>query len=169
MKGNVLKVPPNHFGLAAACLAGIWGVAIKHLGWESTRYPPYLDSRAFFWLAIGLLAISLTHYRFNQDGLLICWLGIPVRKISYRKITGVIWITKTNRRKGLHFPHALVLTLAPYQLTDKVIDSINYRRRNVFHTVFIHLPSWYDEMYFRQLKGYLERFPFRELEYPSIG
>lgn len=169
MKKNFLKIPPYYIGIGAACIAGILGALCRFLGWESTRRPPYMNSTGFFWLAIVLLAISLFHYTFDEDKLTVRWLGIPLRKIPYAQISGVVWITKSNKRKELSFHHALVLTLAPYQLTDKVIDNINYGRRNLFRTIFMYLPSWNDDAYFCQLKDYLKDIPLRELDHPTIG
>lgn len=169
MQKNTLRIPPNYVGIGGACIAGIWGTAIRLLGWESIRRPPYMNSIGFFWLGIGVLAISLFYYTFDEDQLTVRWLGIPLRKIPYERISGVVWITKSNKRTGITFHHALVFTLAPYQLTDKVIDSINYRRRNLFRTVFIYLPGWKDDAYFRRLKNFLKSIPLRELDYPTIG
>ena len=170
MEKAKLWVPPYYFGIVAACFAGIWGAVMKWLGWESTRHPPYMDSRAFFWLGIGVLILSLFHYTFDENKLTVRWLGIPLRKISYERITGAVWITKTSKRKGITFNDALVLTIAPYQLTDKVVESIDYRRRNLFRTIHINLPVWKDkdDVYFQRLKGYLKDIPVRGLDHPTI-
>lgn len=168
MQKAKLWVPPYYLGIGVACLAAIWGASMRWLGWDSTRRPPYLGSDDFFLLAIGVLIISLFYYRFDENKLTICWLGIPLRKIPYERITGVVWITKSSKRKGITFHDALVLTLSPYQLTDKVVDSINCRRRNLFRTLAIYLPFWKDDAYFFRLKEYLKNIPLREVDYPTI-
>lgn len=165
MKKEIIRIPPHWFGFIGSLFCGILA-GILALIKVDPAYPKISDSLLLILCGCSLVC-SCIYSVFYENCLVICLLGIPLRKVPYTKISSVVWITKSNAQNGSRFHHKLVFTILPYQLTDKVMAGLKKRRRNPFHTIAIYLPYRKDAAYFQKLRNCLDNIPVVDLEWTT--
>ena len=158
---KILKLPPYYAGMLGALV----GVVQECRGVDGSRYPPYITPVELILISMVLLVYSCHYVVFNEDCVAMCLFGIPLRRIPYSKISGAVWIRRNNS-KGVKIHSAVLLTLAPYELSDKVVEMLGYKRRNLFRTQYVLLPPWKDEECISVIKACIGDVPQREIENP---
>lgn len=161
---KILTLPPHYVGILGACCITVINVVIECIGWESSWHPRYINNQEIVILSIAVLLCSCIYHVFYEDCVTMCLFGIPLRRIPYSKISGAVWIRRNNS-KGMRIHSAVLLTLSPYELSDKVVEMLGYQRRNLFRTQYVLLPPLKDDECISVIKACIGDVPQREIEY----
>ena len=150
-KKAIVSIPPFWAGVIVLFPAFLLFVILALLGIEARNK---LNPRESAIVTLIFMIALLTRYDICEDQLMVKLLVLPIRRISWDKISGAVYIPKHLDGKEYKRGASIMLTLYPCKTLDRNKNNIAlFKWLHPLKAIRLYIPEGQEEVCLRTIEG----------------